>query len=191
MKKIIFITITLVALVSFKPAETATWTLDKSHSKLGFTITHMLVTDCEGWFKKFDATISSSKEDFSDATVEMTADAGSINTEDEGRDKHIRGVDFMDTYKFNTVSFKSKSFKKVSDNNYKVRGDFTLHGITKEIELDAMCRTGIHPKTKKPIAGFKISGTIKRTEFGIAIPVSSAILSDEIIIIANTEFDKN
>ena len=192
MKKIILLfTVLSIVLFSFKPVEPSTWVLDKIHSKLSFTITHMMVTDCEGWFKKCDATLTSSKEDFSDATVEMTGDATSINTEDEGRDKHIKGPDFLDVEKFNTLTFKSKLFKKVGDNAYKVTGDFTLHGITKEIQLDVTCRTGTHPKTKKAIAGFKISGTFKRTDFGIAIPVSGAILSDEIAIIANTEFDKN
>ncbi len=191
MKKIFFLAVSVIALVAFKPIEPSTWALDKVHSKLGFTITHMMVSDCEGWFKKVDATITSSKEDFSDAVVELTADASSINTEDEGRDKHIKGPDFLDVEKFTTLTFKSKSFKKVSESNYKVTGDLTLHGITKPIELDAFCRMGTNPKNKKSIAGFKISGTIKRTEFGIAVPVSSAILSDEIAIIANTEFDKN
>jgi len=191
MKKIIFIAVSVIALVAFKTVEPSIWAFDKVHSKLGFTITHMMVSDCEGWFKKVDATIKSTKEDFSDAVVEMNAEAGSINTEDEGRDKHIKGPDFLDVDKFTTLTFKSKSFNKVKEGSYKVVGDLMMHGITKEVTLEALCRVGTNPMNKKTIAGFKISGTLKRSEFGIGVTIPAAILGDEIAIIANTEFDKN
>lgn len=191
MKKTIFIAAALVALLAFKPAEQSTWSLDKVHSKLGFMISHMMVSDVEGWFKKFDATITCTKDDFSDATVEMTGEAASINTEDEGRDKHVRSADFLDVEKFKTLTFKSKSFVKVKDNNYKVTGDLTLHGVTKEVVLDAVARTGTNPMNKKTIAGFKISGVIKRADFGVGATIPAAILGEDVIIIANTEFDKN
>ncbi len=191
MKKTILIAVTLVAFMAFKPIEPKTWALDKVHAKLGFTITHMMVSDVEGWFKKFDATITCTKDDFSDAKVEMTGEAASINTEDEGRDKHIKGPDFLDVDKFKTLTFKSKSFVKVKDGFYKVTGDLMLHGVTKEVVLDAVCRTGTNPMNKKDIAGFKISGVLKRSDFGIGASIPAMILGDEIVIIANAEFDKN
>src|SRR5437870_2439685 len=74
-----------------------TWTVDKAHAKLGFTVTHMMVSDVEGWFKSFDAKFTSSKPDFTDAVIELTADAASINTENEKRDGDLRGPHFFDT----------------------------------------------------------------------------------------------
>ncbi len=87
MKKIATITIVAATalLLSFKTADNATWSLDKAHAKLGFTITHLMVSDVEGWFKTFDAKVTSSKDDFSDAIAEMTADVNSINTDNEQR----------------------------------------------------------------------------------------------------------
>jgi polyisoprenoid-binding protein YceI len=178
------------ALMSFSFLEPSTWTIDKGHSKLGFSITHLMVSEVEGGFKFSDVKITAVNEDFSDAVVEMTADAKSINTDNEKRDEHLRSADFMDTEKFPTITFKSKSFKKAGDKTYKVTGDLTMHGVTKSVELNAVCRTGTNPMSKKLIAGFKISGTIKRTDFGIGATTPAAMLSDEIMLNANAEFAK-
>jgi polyisoprenoid-binding protein YceI len=165
--------------------------LDKAHAKLGFTVTHLMISEVEGWFKTFDAKITSSKEDFSDAVIEMTADVNSINTDNEQRDTHLKGPDFFDATKFPSITFKSKSFKKVSGNNYKATGELTMHGVTKTIELDVIYRSAIHPMTKKQVAGFKISGKLKRSDFGIGASMPEAMLSDEVAVIANAEFIKN
>jgi polyisoprenoid-binding protein YceI len=191
MKKIAIIVAVSALLLSFKTAEKATWLLDKNHAKLGFTITHLMVSDVEGWFKSFDAKITSSTDDFSDAVVEMTADVNSINTDNEQRDNHLKTPDFFDVAKYPGITFKSKTFKKVNDNNYKVTGDLTMHGITKTIELDAICRIGTNPNNKQSIAGFKITGMIKRSDFGIGKSMPAAMISDEVSIVANAEFTKN
>jgi len=181
----------MVITLSFKAGEaTSTWNLDKNHAKLGFTITHMMVSDVEGWFKTFDAKITSSKEDFSDAVVEMTADVNSINTDNEQRDKHLKTADFFDVAKYPSITFKSTSFKKMDDKNYKVTGELTMHGVKKIIELLAYCRTTTNPKNNMSIAGFKITGTIKRTDFGIGSSMPTAMLGDEVAISANAEFIK-
>ena len=193
MKKLAAITMIAITalLFAFKTNENATWSLDKAHAKLGFTITHLMVSDVEGWFKTFDAKITSTKEDFSDAVVELTADVNSINTDNEQRDKHLKSADFFDVAKYSTLTFKSKTFKKISDKEYKVTGDLTMHGITKTVELIAICRIGTNPMSKKSVAGFKITGTIKRTDFNIGASMPSAMISDEVAIIANAEFIKN
>jgi polyisoprenoid-binding protein YceI len=193
MKKIVLISTVAVAalLLSFKPADNATWSVDKNHAKLGFTVTHLAISEVEGWFKSFDAKITSSKDDFSDAVVEMTADVNSINTDNEQRDKHLKSPDFFDLVKFPVLTFKSKSFTKVNETNYKVTGDLTIHGVTKTVSLDVVCRTGKNPQTQKPIAGFKITGTIKRTDFGIGTSMASNMIGDEISIVANAEFQKD
>jgi polyisoprenoid-binding protein YceI len=168
-----------------------TWTLDKSHSKLGFAITHLMISNVEGSFKNFDAKITSSKDDFTDAVIELTADVNSINTENEQRDTHLKAPDYFDAAKYSTLSFKSKSLKKVADKKYKLSGDLTLHGVTKPVVLDVVSNgTAVHPYTKKTIGGFKVTGVIKRTDFGIAAETPAAMLSDEVTLTANTEFVK-
>jgi len=193
MKKIITISVVaaMALLFSFESAEKGIWSVDKDHAKLGFTVSHLLVSDVEGWFKTFDAKVTSSGEDFSDAVAEMTADVSSINTESENRDKHLKSEDFFDAAKYPLITFKGTAFKKVNDTNYKVTGHLTMHGITKTVELDAVCKLGSNPVNKKAIAGFKITGKINRSDFGIAPSTSSAMVGDEVSLVANAEFIKN
>ena len=167
-----------------------TWNLDKAHAKLGFTITHLMVSDVEGSFKSFDITLTSSKEDFSDAVITLSAEVGSINTDNEKRDTHLKSPDFFDAAKYPTLTFKSKALTQVSGKNYKLTGDLTMHGITKPVTLDVVYNGTItHPMSKKLVAGFKVSGTFKRSDFGVggAMP---GMLSDEVTLVANAEFVK-
>ena len=176
-------------LFAFKSKIASVWSVDKNHAKIGFTITHLLVSDVDGHFGKFDAKITSSKEDFSDAVLDMTAEAASINTDNEKRDEHLRSADFFDVAKFPSITFKSTSFTPAGAGKYTVKGNLTMKGVTKPIVLDATIRQGISPMTKGPIAGFKISGTIKRSDFGIG-SYPAAILSNEVQISGNGEFAK-
>jgi len=192
MKKTTFITAAVFVAFSlaFKSAEPTSWSVDKAHAKVGFTVTHLMVSDVEGWFKTFDAKITAPNEDFSNAEVVMTADINSINTEEEKRDAHLKTADFFDSEKFPTLSFKSTSFKKINGNNYKVTGNLTMHGITKIVELNASCKVGSNPMNKKEVAGFKISGVIKRLDFGIGASMPSSVVGEDVSIIANMEFIK-
>jgi polyisoprenoid-binding protein YceI len=177
-------------LFSFKAAAPATWSADAAHSKLGFSITHMGVSDVEGSFKMTSATITTTGDDFSGATVELVADATSLNTEQDARDKHVKSDAFLDVAKYPTITFKSTSFKKTGANAYTVVGDLTLHGVTKPVTLTATVRNGLSMK-KTPVAGFKITGTLNRKDFGVGAGFGSAMLSDDVTVIANAEFDKN
>ncbi|HZX73637.1 MAG TPA: YceI family protein, partial [Cyclobacteriaceae bacterium] len=160
-----------------------TWSVDKSHAKLGFGVTHLLLSEVEGSFTSFDSKITSSKEDFSDATIELTADVKSINTGITDRDTHLKSPDFFDAEKFPTLTFKSKSIKKAEGKKYIVTGDLTLHGVTKPVTLDVTLNgTGVHPYTKKTVAGFKITGTIKRADFTVGPTFGAATISEEVAI---------
>ena len=168
-----------------------TWSLDKAHAKLGFGVTHLMVSSVEGSFKTFDAKITSTKDDFSDAVVELTADASTIYTDNDKRDEHLKSPDFFEVAKYPSLTFKSTSFKKVADKKYKVTGDLTLHGVTKPVELDVTLNgTAVHPYTKKTIAGFKVSGTLKRSDFGVGKGTPPAVVSDEVALNTNAEFVK-
>ncbi len=192
MKKATLISVLAVSatLLSFKIVSTD-WTIDKTHAKLGFSITHLMVSDVEGSFKITESTISGpNAEDFNDAVVTLTADVNTVDTDNEQRDEHLKKPDFFDATKYPTITFKSFSFRKVKDKTYAVKGNLTMHGVTKPVELEAIANTGVHPYTKKSIAGFKISGKIKRTDFGIAATMGESMLSDEVLVHANAEFEK-
>src|ERR1700743_628752 len=121
MKKITILASAAAALMfSFTTVNPGDYTLDKAHSSVNFTITHLSISDIDGSFKTFDAKFTSSKEDFSDAVFEFTADVTSINTDNEKRDGHLKSADFFDVAKFSTLTFKSKSVKKVAGNKYTI-----------------------------------------------------------------------
>ncbi|MBI1770652.1 MAG: polyisoprenoid-binding protein [Bacteroidetes bacterium] len=168
-----------------------TWALDKNHAKLGFEVTHLLISDVEGSFNSFEATLNSSKDDFSDAVIELTADVNTVFTNNEYRDKDLKSENFFDATKFGTLTFKSTSFKKIEGRNYKLSGNMTIHGVTKPVELDVVLNGPIeHPRNKKLVAGFKVKGKINRKDFGVGEKAPNAAISEEVIIYANAEFIK-
>ncbi len=191
MKKIGVFVAAIIALVAFKPHEESTWNSDKAHGSLKFSVVHMMVSDVDGSFKIFDATIKSKKEDFSDAVVELKAETSSINTDNEQRDGHLKSADFFDAAKFPALNFKSVTFTKVADKTYKIVGNLTMHGVTRSVTLQAVLKGMVeNPMMKKMVAGFKVSGTIKRSDFGIGATTPTAVVSDEIEIVSNIEFIK-
>lgn len=189
MKRSLF---TLAVVCSSLATYAQTWTVDKAHSKVGFTVTHLLLSEVDGNFKTFDAKITSAKPDLSDAVMEMTADVNSINTENERRDGHLKSPDWFDAAKYPTVTFKSTSFKKVEGKKYKATGDLTMHGVTKPVTLDVTLNGPItqeSPKGKQDKAGLKVTGTLNRVDFGVGKP-GGAVVSEEIAINVNGEFAK-
>ena len=190
MKKITFIASATLLLFAFKPVETTTWTADKTHSRFGFSITHLGVNEIEGSFKAYECTITAPKEDFSDAMFEVSADVNSINTESEKRDEHLKSGDFFDAAQFAKLTFKSKSVKPEGSNKLKISGELTMHGVTKPVELEAIYHKGVNPMSKKDVIGFKITGTIKRSEFGVGSKFAPPMLSEEVQLNANGEFAK-
>ena len=113
MKKMMISFALLIALTAFNfPAPLKTWTLDQTHARLGFSITHLMVSEVEGSFRITEATIRTQTDDFSDAVVTMKADVNSVDTDNVDRDAHLKKEDFLDAARFPVIEFKSTSFKK-------------------------------------------------------------------------------
>ena len=185
--KFIFATafIVLTAFVTFD----GIWKNDPPHSQLGFTVTHLGVSDVSGTFNDFDVTVKSSKPDFSDASFELTAKVASIETRVEARNNHLKTADFFDVETYPTLTFKSTSINPAGKNKYKLTGDLTMHGVTKSVTMDLLYRGTVeNPMTKKQTTGFQIKGIIKRTEYGIGAKFPAAFLSDDVQIKADGEF---
>lgn len=179
-----------ILLISFSGFAQTAWTADPYHSKLGFTVTHLGIADVPGYFGDYDVTITASKEDFSDAVIEMTAQVNSINTRVEQRDNHLKSPDFFDVAKFPTMSFKSTGIKKAGKNKYDLTGNLTLHGVTKPVTVTMLYRgTTANPNANgAPVAGIQITGTIKRSDFAVGDGFPAPMISDEVVIKADGEF---
>ena len=144
----------------------ATWTIDTSHSTVHFVARHMVIAKVRGGFKAFSGAVELDEADMTKSTVSVSIDAASIDTAEEKRDAHLKSADFFDVEKFPTLSFKSKSITKSGD-GYKVAGELTMHGVTKDVVLDA----NFEGKGKDPWGGervaFAAKTSVNREDFGL------------------------
>ena len=165
------------------------WKNDDPHSQLGFTVTHLGVSDVSGTFNDFHVTVTSSKPDFSDAVFELTANVASLDTRVEARDNHLKSADFFDAEKFPTITFKSIFLEKVDNDKYKLTGNLTMHGVTKPVTMALQYNGTVeNAMNKKQTAGFQLTGTLKRSDFGIGVNFPEPMISDEVRIKADGEF---
>ena len=192
MKKISLILALIAVFLTFNLNAQTVWKQDPNHSKLGFVVTHLSIADVTGYFTTFDVTVNSSQADFSDAVIEMTADINTINTGIEARDKHLKSADFFDAATYPTMTFKSTSIEKSGDKTFKLKGNLTMHGVTKEITVELIHRGTIqNPMANNAdVAGLQILGTIKRSDFNIGSTFPDFAISDEVRIKADGEFTK-
>jgi polyisoprenoid-binding protein YceI len=165
------------------------WKGDPPHSRIGFVITHLGISEISGAFNTFDVTIRSAKPDFSDAVFDLTIDVASIDTAVEKRDDHLRSPDFFEVAKFPTMTFRSKSIEPAGKDRYKLSGDLTIHGQTKPVTMNLWYR-GTTLNQNKTTAGFQLTGTLKRSDFGIGPKFPPPMIADELAIKADGEFIK-
>jgi len=158
----------IALLISFISINAQTkWNIDKAHSKVMFSVTHLVISEVTGEFKDFTGSIESSNPDFTDAKIDFSADVNSISTDNDMRDKHLKSDDFFNAGKFPQITFKGKSLKKVEGNNYKLTGDFTIRDVTKQVTLDVVYNGTIKDPYGNTKAGFKIIGQIDRFDYNL------------------------
>jgi polyisoprenoid-binding protein YceI len=168
-----------------------TWTIDKAHSRVGFNVTHMGVSEVEGKFNEFDGTVVAKSDDFNGAVIEFTSKTASIDTDNEKRDGHLKSPDFFEAEKYPETKFKGTLVK--DGGKYKLKGDLTMHGVTKPVELD-VTYGGTVDTGKGKKAGFKLTGKVNRKDYGLKwdnkVPTGELVVSDDVEIIAKIELDK-
>lgn len=167
------------------------WSIDKVHSRIGFSVAHYAITEVEGNFKDFDASIVSKTDDFNGAEVSFTAKVASIDTDSEKRDGHLKSPDFFDAEKFPDVSFKGTLVK--DGGKYKLKGNLTMKGVTKPAEFD-VTYGGSVDTGRGFKAGFKLSGEINRQDFGVSYggkaPGGELVIGDKVTVVCKIEVDK-
>jgi polyisoprenoid-binding protein YceI len=170
------------------------WTLDAAHSELVFKVRHMMIANVKGEFRKFYGEIISDGTDFTKSSVDVTVDTGSIFTNEENRDAHLKGSEFFDVQNFPTLTFKGNKFRKVSEDAYKLTGLLEIRGVSKEVELDVEFGGINKDPWGNQKAGFSVSGKINRKDFGLnwnaALETGGVLVSDEVRIAAEVQFVK-
>ena len=175
-----------VSLATAAPAVAETvYEIDLSHSDVSFQIRHFM-SKVRGAFTEFSGTIVRNDEDLSKASVEFKIATASIDTRHESRDEHLRSADFFDVEKHPEIVFKSTAVEKVSDNQYRVTGQFSLHGVTKEIVLPVAYEGEVKDPRGTVRAGFSVATRIDRKEYGMewnrALDSGGYLLSDDVVV---------
>lgn len=173
--------------------ETGKWTVDKAHSNVKFSVTHLVVSEVEGSFKLFDGAMENTKADFSDARINFTVDVTSINTDNEKRDNHLKSDDFFNAEKFPQMKFISTSMKPAGENKYKLAGDLTIRDVTKPVEFDVTYGGSVAAMGTTKL-GFKAQTKINRFDYNLkwdkATEGGGLVVSKEVNILVNVELNK-
>lgn len=189
MKKLHLLLIGL--LVSGSVLAQTTWSIDKPHTKVGFSVMHMAVTEVEGKFNDFDGTVTSKSDDFNGADITFTAKTGSVDTDNEKRDGHLKSDDFFNAEKFPELKFTGKLVKE--GNGYKLKGDLTIRDVTKQVSFDANYN-GTIDTGRGVKAGFKVSGKINRQDYGLkfnaALGTGDLVVANDVELIVKVELNK-
>jgi polyisoprenoid-binding protein YceI len=166
-------------------AEPARWNLDLDHSTIEFRVAHMIVSKTTGRFMDYAGFIDMDAEAGTVKAIEVTIKAGSVNTNHEKRDAHIRNVDFLDVEHYPAITFKMKSYKKATEGFIAV-GDLTLHGVTKEVILAGQYNGSTKDPWGNTRAGFSAEGKLNRKDFGMiwnkTLDSGGLVVGDEIQI---------
>ena len=172
--------------------QTTKWVVDPTHSELFFKVKHMMISNVRGEFKNFNAEIDG--EDFRTAPIKVNIDSASIFTNNEDRDKHLKGADFFDTENHQEITFQSTALKAKDDENFELKGMLTIKGVSKEVTLDAEFGGINKDPWGNDKAGFSINGKISRKDWGLnwnsALETGGVLVSDEVKISAEVQFVK-
>src|SRR3954449_4452984 len=167
---------------------TGTWAVDAVHSKVGFAVKHMGVATVRGEFREFEGTIEIG-EDLGSSRAYGVVKTGSVNTNQQQRDEHLRSADFFDAETHPELRFESTRIEAVDDETLRIVGDLNLHGVTREVELEAeVLGTGLGASDEERL-GLEVTGRLSRHDYGMrfnaALGSGNAVVADTV----NLELD--
>jgi len=183
-----------VALSRPAVAETAEWALDGTHSRIGFSVSHMVVSSVSGRFKQFTGKVDLDEANPAKSQVDISVKVDSIDTDDAKRDEHLRSPDFFDSKKFPTLSFKSTKITKAAGKKYKLTGDLTIHGVTKNVTLDAELSDPVKSPWGKLVRSVRLTGKVKRSDFGLkwnkTLDAGGVLVGEDVALDIQVEINK-
>lgn len=160
-----------------------TWTVDAAHSKVGFSVKHMGVATVRGEFNEFEGMFEIG-EDLASASASGTVKVASVDTNQSQRDDHLRSADFFGVEEHPELAFESTAIEAIDDETYRIRGNLTLHGVTREVELAAELGGTDPGPNGEERAGFEITGELSRRDFEMtfnaALGSGNAVVSDKV-----------
>jgi polyisoprenoid-binding protein YceI len=167
-------------------ALSSTWAIDPAHTDVGFAVKHLMISTVRGRFGSVRGTIRLDEANLAASSVEVEIDAASIDTRQEQRDAHLRSADFFDVERFPLITFRSRAVEAVGEGRFKVTGGLTIHGVTREVVLDAADEgRGVDPWGNRK-AAFTAETRIDRREFGLgwnqALEAGGVLVANEIRI---------
>ncbi len=158
----------VLALPLFSTAQSETWQLDPPHSAAQFSVRHMGISTVRGTFTKVSGTVQYDPADLAKSSVDVTIDAASVDSRNDRRDSDLRSDHFLDVAKYPTLTFKSKRVESAASGKLKITGDLTIHGVTREVVLDADGPTG---PVKDPRGNLHMGASattkVNRSDFGM------------------------
>lgn len=176
------------------PAAAQTWKIDPSHSSATFTVKHMMVSNVPGRFGKVEGTIVYDGKNIAGVKADATIDATTITTENEKRDAHLKSPDFFDTATFPTITFKSKRAEAAGNGKFKLIGDLTMRGKTKEVVLDVEGPTDPVTVQNSQRIGATATTTLNRQDFGVSwsrtMDGGGFVVSDQVKVTLELELIK-
>lgn len=192
--------ILLVLVLSSLGIKAETWVLDKDHTKVGFSVPHLVISTVEGRFKEIDGSIEfdpKNPKEVKNFKIDVTIKADSIDTGNVKRDEHLRSKDFFDVKNQPVLKFLSKKVDYIADKKYKISGDLTMAGKTRPVTLDTTYIGEANAYEVKRVA-FKAKTTVKREDFGLTWndlmesgPVVGSEVEIDLIIQAKRKADLN
>jgi polyisoprenoid-binding protein YceI len=166
-------------------AETARWDIDPDHSAIEFRVAHMVVSKTSGRFTDYQGFVEMDADTKALKSIEATIKAGSIDTNHDKRDAHLRNADFLDVERFPTMTYKLSQYQKQGD-TYTIIGDLTLRGVTKQVTLSATFNGVTKDPWGNTRAGFSADGTLNRKDFGMVwnkvLDSGGLVVGDEVHI---------
>lgn len=165
---------------------TGTWTVDTAHSKIGFSVKHMGISTVRGEFTEFEGSLEIA-ENPADTKVRGTVRTASVDTNEDGRDEHLRSPDFFEVETHPELSFESTSIEAIDDETYRITGDLTMRGITNQLVLTAEVN-GIEPGMDGgERVGLEVTGQLSRGDYGMkfnqALGSGNMLVSDKVKLV--------
>jgi polyisoprenoid-binding protein YceI len=167
MKRLSLMVLASVLTAALQLLAQSAWTIDSAHSAAQFQVKHLMISTVRGEFTKTSGTVTFDGKDYSTIKVEAVIQTASINTREPKRDEHLRSADFFDDAAHPTITFKSKQVQDVRGNTFKLVGDLTIRGVTKQIALDVEATPVVKGMNNERRIGAQAAAKINRQDFGV------------------------